>query len=54
VEFEDEPVAFQCLTADSKVIHEFIGGYIFLSMRSGDKNQALNEEQFHKLTGGWL
>lgn len=54
VEFEDELVAFHCLTADCKVIHEFIGGYIFLSMRSGDKNQALNEEQFHKLTGGWL
>lgn len=54
VEFEDEKIAFHCLTADCKVIHEFIGGYIFLSMRSGDKNQALNEEQFQKLTGGWL
>lgn len=32
---------------------EYIGGYIFLSMRSSDKNQNLDEELFHKLTGGW-
>ena len=54
VEFEEETIAFSCLTADCKVVHEFLGGYIFLSMRSQDKNQALNEELFHKLTGGWL
>ena len=53
VEFEEEKIAFNCLTADCKVVHEYIGGYIFLSMRSGDKNQSLNEELFHKLTGGW-
>ena len=53
VTFESENLDFQCVTADCKVVHEFIGGYIFLSMRSGDKNQALNEELFHKLTGGW-
>ena len=53
VTFESENIDFQCLTADCKVVHEFIGGYIFLSMRSGDKNQTLNEELFHKLTGGW-
>lgn len=45
---------FQCLSADCKVIHEFIGGYIFLSMRSKESNQQLNEELFHKLTGGWV
>jgi len=49
----DESIVFQCLTADCKVVHEYIGGYIFLSMRSGDRNQSLNEEMFHKLTGGW-
>lgn len=54
VTFEDEELALSCLTADCKVVHEFIGGYIFLSMRSGDKNQSLDEELFHKLTGGWL
>ena len=44
----------QCLSADCKVIHEFIGGYIFLSMRSKESNQQLNQELFHKLTGGWV
>lgn len=51
---EDAHVAFACLSADCKTVHEFIGGYIFLSMRSKDQNQALNEELFHKLTGGWV
>lgn len=46
-------VIFQCLSAECKVVHEFIGGYIFLSTRSKDSSQALNEELFHKLTGGW-
>ncbi|GFQ70457.1 unc-112-related protein [Trichonephila clavata] len=54
VQFEEENVAFSCLSADCKVVHEFIGGYIFLSMRSKDQNQTLNEELFHKLTGGWV
>ncbi|KAI1288472.1 Uncharacterized protein HDE_09420 [Halotydeus destructor] len=53
VQFEEEDVQFSCLTADCKVAHEFIGGYIFLSMRSKDQNQTLNEDLFHKLTGGW-
>ena len=53
VQFEEERVAFLCLTADCKVVHEFIGGYIFCSMRSSEKNQTLNEDMFHKLTGGW-
>ncbi|CAL1282744.1 unnamed protein product [Larinioides sclopetarius] len=54
VQFEEENVAFGCLSADCKVVHEFIGGYIFLSMRSKDQNQTLNEDLFHKLTGGWV
>ena len=53
VQFEEENISFGSLTAACKSVHEFIGGYIFLSMRSGDKNQSLNEEMFHKLTGGW-
>ncbi|CAH1791069.1 unnamed protein product [Owenia fusiformis] len=48
-----ENIAMSCLTADCKIVHEFLGGYIFLSMRSGDKNQTLDEKLFHKLTGGW-
>ena len=26
----------------------------FHSMRSKDANQSLNEDMFHKLTGGWV
>jgi kindlin 2 len=51
---DDKSVIFNCLSPDCKVVHEFIGGYIFLSMRSKDANQSLNEEMFHKLTGGWV
>ncbi|KAH8302955.1 hypothetical protein KR044_012451 [Drosophila immigrans] len=53
IQFHDENVVFSCLSADCKVVHEFIGGYIFMSMRSKENNQTLNEEMFHKLTGGW-
>lgn len=53
VQFEEGSVQFSSLSSDCKVVHEFIGGYIFLSMRSKDQNQTLNEELFHKLTGGW-
>lgn len=53
VQTEDGNIVFSCLSADCKVVHEFIGGYIFLSTRSKDASQTLNEELFHKLTGGW-
>lgn len=53
VKFDDPTVRFNCLSADSKVVHEFIGGYIFLRMRSKEYNQRWNEDLFHKLTGGW-
>ena len=52
LDFEEGKVVFSSLSADCKVVHEFIGGYIFLSMRSQDKNQTLDVELFHKLTGG--
>lgn len=54
IQFHDESIVFSCLSSDCKVVHEFIGGYIFMSMRSKDTNQTLNEEMFHKLTGGWV
>ncbi|KAK7020627.1 Fermitin 2, partial [Halocaridina rubra] len=54
IQFEEDNVVFSCLTADCKVVHEFIGGYIFLSMRTKDANQNLDDELFHKLTGGWV
>ncbi|VDD89069.1 unnamed protein product [Enterobius vermicularis] len=53
VQFEEEDIEFKPLSADCKVVHEFIGGYIFLSLRNKEQNQTLNEELFHKLTGGW-
>lgn len=54
IQFQNENVVFSCLSSDCKVVHEFIGGYIFMSMRSKETNQTLNEEMFHKLTGGWV
>uniref|UniRef100_A0A3B1J6S3 FERM domain containing kindlin 3b n=1 Tax=Astyanax mexicanus TaxID=7994 RepID=A0A3B1J6S3_ASTMX len=45
-------IAFGCVTADCKVVHEYIGGYIFMSTRSRQPSDTLNEELFHKLTGG--
>ncbi|RVE67353.1 hypothetical protein OJAV_G00102160 [Oryzias javanicus] len=53
IEFEGNVnIAFSCLTADCKIVHEYIGGYIFMSTRSREKSDVLNEELFHKLTGG--
>lgn len=45
-------IAFSCVNADCKVVHEYIGGYIFMSTRSRQQSDTLNEELFHKLTGG--
>uniref|UniRef100_A0A7N9AXJ5 FERM domain containing kindlin 3 n=1 Tax=Mastacembelus armatus TaxID=205130 RepID=A0A7N9AXJ5_9TELE len=53
IEFEGNVnIAFSCVTADCKIVHEFIGGYIFMLTRSREKSDTLNEELFHKLTGG--
>nr|XP_033809906.1 fermitin family homolog 3 [Geotrypetes seraphini]XP_033809907.1 fermitin family homolog 3 [Geotrypetes seraphini] len=53
IEFDEHiNVAFSCISSNCKIVHEYIGGYIFMSTRSKDQNTALNEELFHKLTGG--
>lgn len=52
INFSTGLLEFECLTAYCKVIHEFIGGYIYMSMRNKD-NAKLNETEFLKLTGGW-
>ncbi|XP_043931669.1 fermitin family homolog 3 [Protopterus annectens] len=53
IEFDENiNVAFSCVTANCKIVHEYIGGYIFMSTRSKDQNETLNQELFHKLTGG--
>eukprot|EP00794_Sanderia_malayensis_P020277 gene20277-22263_t len=53
VQCEGETVIFSCIGFDVKIVHEFIGGYIFLSMRK-DVNSPPEEELFFKLTGGWV
>ncbi|XP_076148361.1 fermitin family homolog 3b [Alosa pseudoharengus] len=45
-------IAFGCVNANCKIVHEYIGGYIFMSTRGRDQSDTLNEELFHKLTGG--
>uniref|UniRef100_A0A673NPY4 Fermitin family homolog 3-like n=1 Tax=Sinocyclocheilus rhinocerous TaxID=307959 RepID=A0A673NPY4_9TELE len=45
-------IAFSCVTADCKIVHEYIGGYIFMSTRGREQSNTLNEELFYKLTGG--
>uniref|UniRef100_A0A8C2CXU7 Fermitin family member 3a n=1 Tax=Cyprinus carpio TaxID=7962 RepID=A0A8C2CXU7_CYPCA len=45
-------IAFSCVTANCKIVHEYIGGYIFMSTRCREQSDTLNEELFHKLTGG--
>ncbi|XP_078726580.1 fermitin family homolog 2-like isoform X1 [Lampetra fluviatilis] len=53
VDFDGEvQLVFGCVSADCKVVHEFIGGYIFLSMRAKDQEDSLDQELFYKLTGG--
>lgn len=53
IEFDQNvSIAFTCLSAGCKIVHEYIGGYIFLSTRSKDQNETLDEDLFHKLTGG--
>ena len=52
INFNEEDIEFECLSADCKAIHEYIGGYIYLSMRNKD-NYRLDEKEFLKLTGGW-
>lgn len=53
IEFDQNvSIAFTCLSADCKIVHEYIGGYIFLSTRAKDQNETLDEDLFHKLTGG--
>ncbi|XP_078714539.1 fermitin family homolog 2-like [Lampetra fluviatilis] len=54
IEFDEEvKIGFNCISADCKVVHEYIGGYIFMSTRSKEQDDNLDEELFHKLTGGW-
>lgn len=47
---------FDCLSADCKIIHEFIGGYIYMSLRhkkssNGSYVQCFDQKAFLELTG---
>lgn len=48
--FEDEYLVFICLNCDAKILHEFIGSYIYLSLRVKEKPDTFSEEMFFKLT----
>ena len=52
IDHEDGVFSFTCSSADLKVLHEFIGGYIYMSMRK-DVHEPVNSENYFKLTGGW-
>ncbi|XP_041468202.1 fermitin family homolog 2-like isoform X3 [Lytechinus variegatus] len=49
---EDGEIGVNCLTCDCKIVHEYIGGSIFLALRKQDKNQVKDMAMFAKLTGG--
>ena len=50
IDHEEDKLVFQCFSADLKIVHEFIGGNIWLSLRS--ENEPLDVAMFVKLTGG--
>ena len=50
IDHEEDKLVFQCFSADLKIVHEFIGGNIWLSLRS--ENESLDVAMFVKLTGG--
>lgn len=49
----DKQIKFSCSKFSPKLVHELIGGYIFLSMRTKDADEQLDDEKFFRLTGGW-
>jgi len=50
---DDKTIKFSCSKFSPKLVHELIGGYIFLSMRTKDADETLDDEKFFRLTGGW-
>ncbi|XP_037694074.1 fermitin family homolog 3 isoform X2 [Choloepus didactylus] len=53
IEFDEHiNVAFCCVSASCRVVHEYIGGYIFLSTRERARGEELDEDLFLQLTGG--
>nr|KAF6279434.1 fermitin family member 3 [Pipistrellus kuhlii] len=53
IEFDEHiNVAFGCVSASCRIVHEYIGGYIFLSTRERARGEELDEDLFLQLTGG--
>ncbi|XP_056657504.1 fermitin family homolog 3 [Monodelphis domestica] len=53
IEFDEHiNVAFSCVSAGCRIVHEYIGGYIFLSTRERARGEELDEDLFLQLTGG--
>lgn len=50
IDHEQDKILFTCMSADLKVVHEFIGGNIWLSLRK--PGEDLDVGMFVKLTGG--
>ncbi len=51
--FDQETLMFVCIGFDAKILHEFIGGYIYLSLRSENPNKNVsnyNDDMFLRLT----
>ncbi|RNA02601.1 hypothetical protein BpHYR1_019519 [Brachionus plicatilis] len=53
--FDDGELTFLCLNCEARILNEFIGGYIYLSLRQvpksdGSTSSAIDEEMFFKLT----
>ncbi|XP_021563755.1 fermitin family homolog 3-like [Carlito syrichta] len=53
IEFDEHiNVAFSCVSASCRIVHEYIGGYIFLSTRERARGEELDTDLFLQLTGG--
>lgn len=50
IDHEQDKISFTCTSADLKIVHEFIGGNIWLSLRKA--GEELDVGMLVKLTGG--
>ena len=48
--FDEDLLVFTCVNCNARILHEFIGAYIYLSMRSHDKSATLDDDMFFQLT----
>jgi kindlin 2 len=52
--FDEDTLTFVCIGFDAKILHEFIGGYIYVSLRSENcntsSNSSFNDDMFFRLT----